>query len=328
MWATIGKAGKHPSRTAQTGASITHRKHLSRRSVRIDSPILSCVPELAIAVRWGANMKAFLRAIAAAIALASLAGCSANHNSIFRLNDLKDAPATVITIDAKQRSILVAHRLLKDGKPDPNSVRAFCAEPSPDVFSVIAQSLSAGGSFGKSANPASMEAALNLSYGSAEQGSTIPRTQTINMLRELMFRTCERYLSGGYDATELSLQAIRDQRLMVSILAIEQLTGAVTPKPVMISATGSGGAGASGEAIVRLDDARKDRDKAAGAFASASTAYEQVNGTDKVCDAIEDKKEDELTDAQKAKVKPAQAPAARVQDGAAPGGLAGQPDPF
>lgn len=249
-------------------------------------------------------MTALFRVIATGILLVGLAGCSANHNSIFRLRTLSDASATIVTLDAKQRSILVANGLLIDGKPDPKGIRAFCAEPSPDVFSVIAQSLSAGGSFGKTADPTSIQAALNLAYGSAEQGSTIPRTQTINMLRELMYRTCERYLSGGYDATELSLQAIRDQRLMVSILAIEQLTGTVTPKPVVISAAGNGGAGVTGDAIVRLDDARKARDKAATDFASAQSAYDQANGTDKVCDAIKDKKDSELTDDQKAKVKP------------------------
>lgn len=211
----------------------------------------------------------------------------------------------VITVDAKQRAILSAHRLLgADGKPNSASVRAFCSEPSPDVFSVIAQSLSAGGSFGKTANPASLDIALNLAYSSAENGSTIPRTQTINMLRELMFRTCERYLSGGYDETELSLQAIRDQRLMVSILAIEQLTGAITPKPVVLGAAGSAAAGITGDALVRLDDARKARDKANSAHESAVADYEQVNGDTKVCDAIKDKPETGLSDEQKAKVKP------------------------
>ncbi|MGN2248417.1 hypothetical protein ACFWZ3_17215 [Frateuria sp. GZRR35] len=181
--------------------------------------------------------------------------------------------------------------------------RRFCAEPSPDVFSVVAQSLSAGGTLSKGADPATLQAALNAAFSSSEQGSTIPRTQTVNMLRELMYRTCERYLSGGYDAAELSVQAVRDQRLMVSILAIEQLTGAVAPKPVVIAATGMGATGASGEAVVRLDDARKARDKAAANAKIAAADYENVNGESKVCDAIKDKPATELTDDQKTKVE-------------------------
>lgn len=234
-----------------------------------------------------------------------LNACTANQNSIYRVRSLSDTGTHVITMDAKQRSLLSAFRLLdRNGKPNGTAVRAFCAEPSPDVFSVVAQSLSAGGSFGKSADPTSVQAALNLAFSSAEQGSTIPRTQTINMLRELMYRTCERYLSGGYDPTELSLQAIRDQRLMVSVLAIEQLTGAVTPKPAAIGAAGSGAAGITGDALIRLDDARQARDKAVKAYDDARSTYDEANGTDKVCDAIAGKAEADLSDAQKAKVKP------------------------
>ncbi|EJL36586.1 hypothetical protein PMI01_00941 [Caulobacter sp. AP07] len=241
--------------------------------------------------------------LAACGLLVLTAGCS---SSVFHQRNLDSGQTQVFTVDAKQRSILTSLVPVTDppGGATSASRRRFCAEPSPDVFSVVAQALSAGGSFSKSADPASIQAALNAAFSSSEQGSTIPRTQTINMLRELMYRTCERYLSGGYDELELSVQAIRDQRLMVSILAIEQLTGAVTPKPVVIAATGSGGAGASGEAIVLLDAARKARDKAAAAYATATGDYEKVNGEAKVCDAIKDKPEAGLTDEQEAKVKP------------------------
>lgn len=237
-----------------------------------------------------------LRACAIGL-LAATTACSANHHAVFRQTTLSGSDHSIITVDAKQRSILVA------GGAEGES-RRFCAEPSPDVFSVVAQALSGGGSFGRNADPVSVEAALNAAFSSSEQGSTIPRTQTINMLRELMYRTCERYLSGGYDSLELSVQAIRDQRLMVSILAIEQLTGAVTPRPVLIGATGGASAGASSDAIVRLDQAREARDRAAATYTSASTAYDEVNGEAKVCDAIKDKPEAELSDEQKAKVLP------------------------
>lgn len=256
------------------------------------------------------------------LASSVFAGCSANHHSIYRSRTLDAVAAQVVTIDAKQRAILTMPPVstqttttttttLADGSANVVSTtalseagRRFCSEPSPDVYAVIAQALSAGGSFGQTADPASLEAALNLAFGSSEQGASIPRTQTVNMLRELMFRTCERYLSGGYDDMELSVQAVRDQRLMVSVLAIEQLTGAVTPRSVVIGATASGSAGATGEAIVRLDDARKARDKAVADYRSAQSAYDAANGEAKVCDAIAGKPEASLSDEQKAKVKP------------------------
>lgn len=233
----------------------------------------------------------------ATIAMASLfLSCSANHHSIFRNQPLGGDAPSITTMDAKQRAIL--HVKAQD-------VRRFCSEPSPDVFSVIAQALSAGGSLGKGANPKSIEAALSAAFSTAEQGSTIPRTQTINMLRELMFRTCERYLNGAYSDLEMSIQAVRDQRLMISILAIEQLTGVVTPRPVVIGAGGSSSSGAGGDAIIRLDDAKKAKEVAAKARETAQATFDTVNGDAKVCDGIADalKTGKALTEEQTAKRK-------------------------
>jgi hypothetical protein len=229
------------------------------------------------------------------------ASCTATSHTAFRLKPI-EAAKTVIAIDAKQRAILVADVPLPKAGPADTQVRTsarFCSEPSPDVYSVIAQALTVGGSFGKSADPASMQAALNAAFSSAEQGTTIPRTQTINMLRELMFRTCERFLSGGYEPEELSIQAIRDQRLMVSILAIEQLTGAVTPKPAAVGATASASQNGA-EAIVRLDDARKELDASGAAATKAQKAYDGQNKDD-TCKKIDEavKNGTELDEAQK-----------------------------
>jgi hypothetical protein len=172
-----------------------------------------------------------------------------------------------------------------------DNIRRFCSEPSPDVFSVVAQALAFGGSLEKSTDPRSVEAALKAAFSSSEQGTTIPRTQTINMLRELMFRTCERFLNGGYSPLELSVQAVRDQRLMISILAIEQLTGAVTPPVVGIGAAGSTSNGAGADAVVRLDDASKERDSAEEGERSAQA---EVDGGKQTCDAIAKAVEDKI----------------------------------
>ncbi|HUD72400.1 MAG TPA: hypothetical protein VMQ62_10600, partial [Dongiaceae bacterium] len=207
-----------------------------------------------------------------------ISACSANHYSVFRHEQLDPTAPSVVTLDAKQRAILKANAV--------GGISRFCSEPSPDVFTVVAQALSAGAGVNKSADPASLEATLKAAFSSAELGSTIPRTQTINMLRELMFRTCERFLNGAYSDLEMSIQAIRDQRLMISILAIEQLTGAVTPRPVVIGAGGSGAAGAGGDAIVRLDDAKKAREAASAALPKAQKEFDDLNGDAKVCDGI------------------------------------------
>jgi uncharacterized protein (DUF1697 family) len=239
---------------------------------------------------WRTSVLCFL----AAGGLAMM-GCSAKHHTSFRHRDLEGGTVSITAIDAKQRTILRAK-----SESDGEAVERFCAEPSPDVFSVVAQALSAGGALTKSADPKALEASLKAAFSSAEQGSTIPRTQTVNLLRELMYRTCERYLSGGYTPLELSVQAVRDQRLIVSILAIEQLTGAITPKPVVVGAAGSAGGGE--DAIVRIDDAKKASEEAAAAETKAKKALDDENG-DKSCDAIAAavKKNETLSEEQKAK---------------------------
>ncbi len=237
--------------------------------------------------------------IAAALLLAA---CGANYHSIFRYQKIDPTHPAIITVDAKQRAILVGGEetsTTKNGTNTTKTIRQFCSEPSPDVFSVIAQALSAGGTFGKSADPKNIELALNAAFSSAEQGSTIPRTQTVNMLRELMFRTCERYLNGGIGELELPIQAARDQRLMVSILAIESLTGAVTPKPVVIGANANASGGASGaEAAVRLDDAYKGLQAKTAAQQSRQNEYSEITTDKKHCEqiaeAVAKKEEDKL----------------------------------
>lgn len=236
----------------------------------------------------------------AAAVLLVLYGCSANHHSIYRHQSIK--PPSVTIVDAKQRAILAAVPL-----PDSSvDIPRFCAEPSPDVFAVIAQAVSGGGSFGQSGDPKTIQAALNAAFSSSEQGSSISRTQTTNVLREVMYRTCERYLSGGISDVELSLQAVRDQRLIVSILAIEQLSGVVTPKPVVIGVSSNGSSGSSGaDAAIRLDDQYKLVQQKVDTLKKKQSAYDELNGVSKDCEsiakAVDEKKEDGLSQSLKDK---------------------------
>ncbi|HYD13698.1 MAG TPA: hypothetical protein VEC11_12695 [Allosphingosinicella sp.] len=220
-----------------------------------------------------------------------LSGCAAQH-SIFRNRTVRPNGPSIITVDAKQRAYLAVPTLPVAGTNTAGAARPgqirICAEPPPDFASVIAQSLSASGSFGQSADPQSVQAAASLAQSSSEQGATIARTQTINMLRELMYRTCERYLNGAITDLELPIQAIRDQRLMVAILAIEQLTGVATPPATVIGAGGGASAGASSaDAVVRLDDARKRLETADASQRSRQTEYDALEGAAPSCTSIE-----------------------------------------
>ena len=209
------------------------------------------------------------------IALAIMeSACSGNFHSIYRKSTVDVSKASVTMVDAKQRAIL-------------QNKEKFCTEPSPDVFSVMAQSASGTAALGKSSDPKTYEAQLAVAYASAEQGATIARTQTVNMLRELMYRTCERYLSGSISPLEMPIQAARDQRMMASMLAIEQLTGAIRPTVVMIGATANGGAGTSNaDAAVGINKAFDDKASADKAVKTANDAYAKLNTTTPSCDDL------------------------------------------
>lgn len=239
--------------------------------------------------------------IIAALSVCLLAGCTATDQTSFRHQPLTSSRSSLTAIDAKQRVIIAAQTKATETVTSTGSSQVvstvsegfrFCAEPSPDVFSVVAQAISGGGNFGQGADPKVIEAALNAAFSSSEQGATIPRTQTINMLRELMYRTCERWLNNELGDVEMPIQAARDQRLMVSILAIEQLTGAVTPKPVTIGSASSASAGSSGaDATVRIDDAYKALTAKTAVKQARQKDFDALNtGTDS-CDALAKKVE-------------------------------------
>ena len=122
-----------------------------------------------------------------------VSGCTGSFHIQSRI---RGADPTAITVDARQRVLL--------SQPDPDrannpAYRRYCAEPSPDVFTVLGVSASGGLDFGLGADRAQSRA-LQGAFSSSETGATIARTQVTNMLREMMFRTCERYLSGAISA--------------------------------------------------------------------------------------------------------------------------------
>ena len=134
-----------------------------------------------------------------------------------------------VLIDSKKRAI-ISSELDKEKRKESGVYQRICSEPPPDVFSAFASSI--GGDLGFSNSEFSAGFLLKV----VEAAGTISRTQTVNLLRESMFRTCERYLNGAIDEPQLIVQAARDQRTMVAILAIEQLTQAARP-PVTILGT-------------------------------------------------------------------------------------------
>src|SRR5579859_462494 len=91
------------------------------------------------------------RRLAALVALSTLGACAANRYSIYRHQTLGDDLPSATLVDAKQRAIIATTVPIpaKDGALSAGDRLVVCAEPSPDVFSVLAQAASGTGSFGQ-----------------------------------------------------------------------------------------------------------------------------------------------------------------------------------
>lgn len=232
-----------------------------------------------------------LVALGAVLVIAPLVtGCEETWNSIYRNEAFKaEKGPGVITVDAKQRNVFVMPVARAPGQAnDENAASAYrlCAEPPPDVLTAL--STSASGELGVDAmKSGDVNAKLKAAIAASESVAAIQRTQTVNILRELMYRTCERYLNGASDSEELAIQAARDQRTIVSVLAIEQLTDAAKPQNVIIA--GGGTAAGLGSA----EDARKEASDDSVALTdeqqtlqSKKDAYAKLNGEAKTCDDL------------------------------------------
>jgi hypothetical protein len=152
--------------------------------------------------------------------LFSFTGC-AQLNSIHRTLDVNEGKGALI--DIKQRAIIVKKR---------GNEIVVCAEPSPEALSAYAAEVA-----GKVDVPAEISAELASAF---QEGSSYVglRTQSIQLLRDSLYRLCEGYANGALDRAQYSTLMRRYQKYMVALLGIEQLTGAVRTPPATVSTQG------------------------------------------------------------------------------------------
>lgn len=158
-------------------------------------------------------------------------GCASYIHKTLHYPSYPDADKNsidILSIDAKQRVVVTTQR---------DRYRITCAEPSPDALSALSTSTSLGLQFDKKAL-ANVASAIS---GSA--ASIGLRTQSIQLLRDGMYRTCEAYAAGAIDAAEYNRQQRRYQNLMLALLSVEQLTGPVVAQQVGL------GSGSSSSAV-------------------------------------------------------------------------------
>jgi len=146
---------------------------------------------------------------------------------------------------------------------------ATCAEPSPDALTVI--SANAGFSLSELQKGANASAALS------EQGASIGlRTQSIQLLRDAMYRLCEGYASGAVGTAQFTAMQRRFQSTMMGLLAIEQLTRPVVAAQAMLNSSGTSSTGASPDSIA---DAQKKYDDQASVQLEATNKYNSDKAT-------------------------------------------------
>jgi hypothetical protein len=217
--------------------------------------------------------------VALLCAATTLAGC-AEMTSIYHSRSIP-TPPSAMTVDSYQRN---AYFSTVDG------VLRVCAEAAPDTFAAISASLAAKADVATKSG--------ELAAAISQSGATIERTQTINLLRESMYRTCERYLSKGIGPEGITVQAARDSRAMVAVLAIEQLTRTARPPAIVLSAGKTSASLPNDEAIEEVKAFREERDAAEGSRKEAQKTFDEADKSGK-CSTTETKPADDTGDPKK-----------------------------
>ncbi|MEG1051057.1 MAG: hypothetical protein RSF79_03290 [Janthinobacterium sp.] len=152
---------------------------------------------------------AFWRLLIGGTVLLSLSAC-ANFNTIDRTTALPKH-GTAIHLDAPQRLAYA------------DAEGVICAEPTPDALQAYISSL--GASVSTADNAASVSNALQ-----ANSQSIGLHSQSITLMREHLFRICAFAQNNWLSDGDVMMLMARSQDLTLGVLAIEQLTGAVTAR--------------------------------------------------------------------------------------------------
>jgi len=207
----------------------------------------------------------------------TLVGC-ANLMTIDRSTSLP-LDGEVVHLDAPQRVVISNRKGL------------VCAEPSPDALQAYAASVGASFSTPSKEFAAALAASL-----AGSSGSIGLRTQSITLMRDHLFRICEAYYNGKVDKDQTVQLIQRSQDLTLAILAIEQLTGAVVARQVVL------GGSTSAEITANVSNTQAALDRAVAleelkreafekAKAEVGTRAKALEETDASMKAAKDKKD-------------------------------------
>ncbi len=158
-----------------------------------------------------------------------MTGCSSVIN---RPVVLDTSPATSISLDAKQRMVIAIDRTDENGKKS----RTICAEASPDAVVGIATALAAGVNV---AGKGEANASASLSEAIKTVGR---RTQTVQLLRDGLYRACEALMNGAINKDEYKALLKGIDAFAVTLVAIDGLTGGQSVPATAVETEASAGA--------------------------------------------------------------------------------------
>jgi len=204
--------------------------------------------------------------VAIGLLATATAGC-ANITSIDRWNSLPghgDSEGKAIHLDAKQRLVIS------------KKFGIVCAEPSPDAFTALASGFALGVT-------TPQQASISLANALAESGGTFGlRTQSITLMRDALYRVCEAYYGRALNQVMVMQLLQRYQNIMTAVLAIEQLTGAVTAPAVAAAKRANASASATlNDLQKQLEESlQNEKAKKDAAKAAAQTVQEKRQAMD------------------------------------------------
>ena len=165
------------------------------------------------------------RVVVACLLLLSLGGCA---NYIFRSFDIDSGES--LSLDAKQRLVLATYKGGKSGNR-----KIVCAEPSPDAFSATSASAAAstaftfptllpGGQTGTDGGQPGTSGSGGIAAARSESAASIGmRTQTIQLLRDGLYRACEAYMNGAIDQHQYNIVLLNIDKLMITLLGVDAI---------------------------------------------------------------------------------------------------------
>jgi len=208
-------------------------------------------------VRSGHTLHTLVRSALIGVLCISSSGCA-------YFTHFKDRAAfdeSSYSLDAKQRVVFSFARADEPGRTS----RYVCAEPSPDALSAIAAS---GALEAQVAGQGGGTASASLNEAVASIGL---RTQTIQLLRDGLYRACEAYLNGAINEFGYALLLNKYDETMMSLVAIDGLTGTRSAAQVAIGGETTGKANGEQNASIPESEGKGGGEEVASGATPATT---------------------------------------------------------